>query len=61
MDNSRLPVETCEQIIDSLIYACRLYGESEYRPWYLTALVCSAWLPRSRFNLYSKVVVWTPE
>ncbi len=51
MDNSRLPVEMCERIIDS----CDLPLSDPWRSWtpcYHTALVCSAWLPRSRFNMY---------
>ncbi|KAI0800296.1 hypothetical protein C8Q74DRAFT_403438 [Fomes fomentarius] len=51
MNDSRLPVEICEHIIDSdnpSYYSARKY-------WCCTALVCSAWLPRSRFNLYSEV------
>ncbi|KAI0710624.1 hypothetical protein C8Q76DRAFT_738139, partial [Earliella scabrosa] len=53
MNNSRLPIEICEHIIDS----CRKpqdeywFRQSWYHPWPQTALVCSAWLPRSRLNL----------
>ncbi len=50
MDDSHLPVEMCEHIIDSLYH---YYGSGLYH----TALVCSAWLPRSRFNMYRAVVL----
>ncbi|KAI0704587.1 hypothetical protein C8Q76DRAFT_178246 [Earliella scabrosa] len=57
MNNSRLPIEICEHIIDS----CRepqdeyWYRRIWYHPWCQTALVCSAWLPRSRMNLLYEV------
>ncbi|KAI0800290.1 hypothetical protein C8Q74DRAFT_1165378, partial [Fomes fomentarius] len=48
------PVEICEPIIDSL---SDLWGSryDAYWDWRSTALVCAAWLPRSRFNLYREV------
>ncbi|KAI0704593.1 hypothetical protein C8Q76DRAFT_752181 [Earliella scabrosa] len=56
MNNSRLPVEICEHIIDS----CRERQNYWLRPasyvtWRQTALVCSAWVPRSRLNLLYEV------
>ena len=56
MNKSRLPIEICEHIIDS----CPEPDKNWYgRPWYhtlrQTALVCSAWLPRSRINLFYEV------
>ena len=53
MNNCLLPIELCEHIIDS----CRVTGLrmnrslGSYSTWCQTALVCSAWLPRSRLNL----------
>lgn len=59
MDNRprRLPVEMWDHIIDSLAFA-DIYPRSElYRTWCVTALVCSTWLRRSRFNIYRKVLL----
>ncbi len=57
MDNIRLPVEICEHIIDLIDYAYT-FNES-YIDWCRTSLVCSAWVPRSRFNLYHAVYLNT--
>ncbi|KAI0764917.1 hypothetical protein C8Q74DRAFT_1008432 [Fomes fomentarius] len=57
MDNSRLPVEMCEHIIDSVTHDA-WYDSTECDIWCLTALVCAVWLPRSRFNLYHTVRLW---
>ncbi|KAI0800293.1 hypothetical protein C8Q74DRAFT_402751 [Fomes fomentarius] len=55
MNDSRLPVEICEHIIDfERPWAGILRGK---KFWCSTTLVCSAWLPRSRFNLYRKVTL----
>ncbi|KAI0704583.1 hypothetical protein C8Q76DRAFT_752146 [Earliella scabrosa] len=60
MNSSRLPIEICEHIIDS----CRephneyWYGRLWYHTLRQTALVCSAWLPRSRLNLFCEVELW---
>ncbi|KAI0800289.1 hypothetical protein C8Q74DRAFT_402552 [Fomes fomentarius] len=54
MDGSRFPIELCEHIIDSfrgVFRRCLCY----------ISLVCSAWLPRSRFDLYHEVHLWGPE
>ncbi|KAI0710615.1 hypothetical protein C8Q76DRAFT_623838 [Earliella scabrosa] len=58
MNNSLLPIEICEHIIDS----CRprkgyLLRRESYGTWRQTALVCSFWLPRSRLNLFYEVVL----
>lgn len=49
MENSRLPIEVCERVIDECFYF-------DWRPDRKTlracALTCSDWLPRSRYNLY---------
>ena len=56
MQNAFLPIDVCEVIIDS----CYEWNGGEprrgsYPFWLRTALVCSAWLPRSRFNLLREV------
>ena len=58
MNNSLLPIEIYEHIIDSCREQdkYRLRQES-YGTWCQTALVCSAWLPRSRLNLLCEVVL----
>ena len=59
MNDSLLPIEICEHIIDS----CRPWHSywslrrQSYGTWHQTALVCSAWLPRSRINLLYEVVL----
>ncbi|KAI0767400.1 hypothetical protein C8Q74DRAFT_1280163 [Fomes fomentarius] len=57
MDNSRFPVETCEYIIDSVahVHYARHIDRGRYDTWCRIALICSAWLPRSRFNMYRTV------
>ncbi|KAI0704580.1 hypothetical protein C8Q76DRAFT_178147 [Earliella scabrosa] len=59
MNNSRLPVEICEHIIDSCreTYSPWVRGGA-YPTWRETALVCSAWLPRSRVNLFHEVFLY---
>ncbi|KAI0687029.1 hypothetical protein C8Q76DRAFT_761050 [Earliella scabrosa] len=57
MNNSRLPIDVCEQIID----VCRGSGfpwwrDDSYQTWCRSALVCSAWRPRSQYNLLREVV-----
>ncbi|KAI0704578.1 hypothetical protein C8Q76DRAFT_177661 [Earliella scabrosa] len=54
MSHSLLPIEIWEHIIDSCHSGLlRKWGEAEgsYATWRQTALVCSAWHPRSRLNL----------
>ena len=57
MNDSRLPIEICEHIIDF----CReppdnsWFSRTSYHTLRQTALVCSAWLPRSRLNLFYEV------
>ncbi len=67
MINSRLPIDVCEHILDacyqgrfSYSYGFRLLDEESYHTWSCTALVCSDWLPRTRFNLFYYVSVNSP-
>lgn len=46
MENSRLPIEICERIIDQCGYRWILYE---------TSLVCTAWRLRSQYNLFYKI------
>ncbi|KAI0710590.1 hypothetical protein C8Q76DRAFT_68002 [Earliella scabrosa] len=57
MNKSRLPHEVCEQILDSCRVDAddRVLKKHSYPIWRQTALVCSAWLPRSRYNLLYEV------
>ncbi|KAI0751914.1 hypothetical protein C8Q80DRAFT_606378 [Daedaleopsis nitida] len=61
MQQSPLPVEVCERILDAGYRPYRLRanghypGPGAYDTWRQTALVCSAWLPRSRRNLLHEV------
>ena len=55
MNNSRLPIEIWEHIIDSCRKPQDWYERMWYHTWRQTALVCSAWLPRSRLNLLYEV------
>ena len=57
MNNSRLPIDVCEQIIDT----CRgsrfpWWRDDIYQTWCRSALVCYAWRPRSQYNLLREVV-----
>ena len=60
MNNSLLPIEICEHIIDSCRNPWHYYipRRDSYAIWLRTALVCSAWLPTSRLNLLYEVVLW---
>ncbi|KAI0756317.1 hypothetical protein C8Q80DRAFT_22778 [Daedaleopsis nitida] len=61
MENARLPIDVCEQVIDR----CWCNGAVEdpdpdlripdYGVLRATALVCSAWRPRSQYNMFSRV------
>ena len=58
MNNSLLPIEICEHIIDSCREQDKYWLRQEsYGTWCQTALVCSAWLSRSRLNLLYEVVL----
>ena len=65
MENSILPIDICEGIIDGcedrndLTYD---YDDSYtcYSSWKTTALVCRAWHLRSRYNIFHTVVLWKP-
>lgn len=55
-----VPLEVYEHIIDACYEENSIYYWSEintdpYRTWLRTALVCSDWLPRTRFNLYHDI------
>ncbi|KAI0745080.1 hypothetical protein C8Q76DRAFT_702435 [Earliella scabrosa] len=62
MQNSRLPIELCERIID-FASINPLYGTDydqapiDYPTLLACVLVCQAWHPRARHNLFSRVVV----
>ena len=58
MNDSRLPLDICEQIIDACWDRFVHPRFHRYATWRQTALVCSAWLPRSRFNLLYAVYLW---
>lgn len=60
MDDSRLPIELCERIID--LAGCEPWGGTGrilYAPLYACCLVCQAWFPRARYNLYFRVALRT--
>ncbi|KAH9858607.1 hypothetical protein C2E23DRAFT_10556 [Lenzites betulinus] len=51
-----LPVEVYEQIIDSTATGLPLWtSQEEYETFKNCALVCRAWLPRSRWNLFLSI------
>ncbi|KAI0357808.1 hypothetical protein OH77DRAFT_1421924 [Trametes cingulata] len=51
MDNSRLPIDICERIIDC--FSVVLQERSHiYETLRACALTCSAWVPRSRYKLF---------
>ncbi|KAI0702739.1 hypothetical protein C8Q76DRAFT_232004 [Earliella scabrosa] len=51
MNHSRLPVDICEHLIDACWDHSVHPRVHRYATWRQTSLVCSAWLPRSRYNL----------
>ncbi len=57
MDNSILPIDVCEAVIDA-VRGYTIWNEA-YRTWRTTALVCNAWVSRSRFNMLRDACVWT--
>ncbi|KAI0751929.1 hypothetical protein C8Q80DRAFT_607350 [Daedaleopsis nitida] len=63
MENCLVPIEVCERVIDACYQPENLRGwrtrvvTSSYFTWQQTALVCSAWLARSRLNLLHEVVL----
>ena len=62
MDNSRLIIHICERIIDiGHLFEREDDGWVHYRYWCTTALVCSAWRPRSQFDLYQKIRLRQPD
>lgn len=54
MENSRLPIEVCERVIDEFL---SYYWTHRNRALVACALTCSAWLPRSQYNLLREVHV----
>lgn len=57
MDNSILPIDACEAVIDA-VRGYTIWNEA-YETWRATALVCHAWVSRSRFNMLRDACVWT--
>ncbi|RDX49589.1 hypothetical protein OH76DRAFT_518280 [Lentinus brumalis] len=55
MDNSLLPIQVCETIIDSCDRSF-----VDYTTLRSCALTCTAWLPRSQLNLYHSVKLIGP-
>ena len=55
MDNCLLPIQVCETVID----LCERTLEG-YATLLACALTCTAWLPRSRLNLYHSVKIIGP-
>ncbi|KAI0357794.1 hypothetical protein OH77DRAFT_1300707 [Trametes cingulata] len=53
MENSCFPIEVCERIIDCCFHL--KHPSRGYATLGACALTCSAWLPRSRYNLFYKV------
>ena len=63
MDHSLLPIDLCEEVIDGCYYpahSAAMARSSDYVTLMSCALVCSAWLPRARFNLLSRVTLMDP-
>lgn len=58
MENSHLPIEVCELIINECLNFIWTDCNKTLRA---CALTCSAWLPRSQFNLYREVHLWYSE
>ncbi|KAI0706693.1 hypothetical protein C8Q76DRAFT_162735 [Earliella scabrosa] len=58
MENCRIPLEICEYIIDE----CREWEvrHDSYPVWRRLALVCSAWVSRTQFNLLYEVHIESP-
>ncbi|RDX48013.1 hypothetical protein OH76DRAFT_692308 [Lentinus brumalis] len=59
MDDSFLPIELCERIIDFAGVSNRNDGTVDYPTLRACALVCCAWLPRARCSLLHRVVLRT--
>ncbi|RPD63718.1 hypothetical protein L227DRAFT_608273 [Lentinus tigrinus ALCF2SS1-6] len=60
MDDPRLPIELWERIID--VGACINRDDGtvvDYPTLRACALVCTAWLPRARYNIFYRVVLRT--
>ena len=59
MQHARIPIEICERLIDTL-NELRGPGQRPVSTLQACTLTCSAWLPRSRLNLYHTVVFSDP-
>lgn len=57
MENSRLPIEVCERVIDE----CFDFDWPDRETLRACALTCSDWLPRSRYNLYHELRIQDSE
>ncbi|KAI0794652.1 hypothetical protein C8Q74DRAFT_588171 [Fomes fomentarius] len=55
MDNSRLPIDICEHIIDACYEPNTWLHETSYPSWRQTAIVCFDWYPRTRYNILYEV------
>ncbi|TFK84529.1 hypothetical protein K466DRAFT_601917 [Polyporus arcularius HHB13444] len=59
MDESRLPLELCELILDAS--GCEFYVRLRYDTLRACALTCKGWHPRSRYNLLHRVSFRRPQ
>lgn len=59
MDDSRLPLEICELILDAC--GCEFYIRLRYDTLRACALTCKPWHPRSRYNLLHRVSFRRPQ
>ncbi|KAI0692853.1 hypothetical protein C8T65DRAFT_71317 [Cerioporus squamosus] len=59
MDESRLPLELCEFILDAC--GCEFYIRLRYDTLRACALTCKGWHPRSRYNLLHRVSFRRPQ
>ncbi|KAH9886220.1 hypothetical protein C8Q73DRAFT_795402 [Cubamyces lactineus] len=55
MEHSRFPIEVCESIIDQS--ATIPYLPDRYRMLLACAATCTAWVPRTYFNLYREIAL----
>ena len=63
MENCLLPIDICEAIVDACYnsqHRGAITRNTDYVILLRCALVCSAWLPRARFNLLRRVVLMNP-
>lgn len=63
MDQSRLPIDVCEQVIDMVAagpFPSRTSYTSHLNDLLACALTCHEWFPRSLYNIYHCLQVWEP-